>query len=98
MIVLYIAGVWFSRYGLGLGPKPAIGKVTVASADRIEIRWDFGFRDSKQRPRHVSSRYVMEKGNRFIDEFVTFLIRGIRENNKQTDDQAQQNCCLPSVL
>ena len=30
-----LAGLWFSQYGLG--PKPAIGKVTVASPTQIQV-------------------------------------------------------------
>lgn len=53
-------------------PASVLPAIVEQSADRIEIRWDFDFRDSKQRPWHVSNRYVIEKGNRFIDESVTF--------------------------
>lgn len=53
-------------------PGTAVPTIVAQSDDRIEIRWEFDFRDSKRRPWHVSNRYVMEKGDRFINESVTF--------------------------
>jgi len=53
-------------------PETVPPTIVTRSADRIEIRWDFDLRDSEQRQWHVHSRYMMEKGNRFVDESVTF--------------------------
>ena len=53
-------------------PASTLPTILEKSANRIEIRWNFNFLDKKKRKWAISNRYVMQRGDRFISESVTF--------------------------